>query len=380
MASFNDTVDSLRRRFQQANQPLPPVTLGAINRDGILPTSFILSLSTAYLTLTPCNPGSFHYAKSFGEQADNPTDNDTLYWLASATKFITTIAVMQCVERGQLDLTEDISRVLPEFKDPQILTGYNENDDAIFKPATKTITLRQAEKFPHQFLVFEPGEQWMYSPGIDWAGIMVERITSMKLGEYMQRYIFDVVSVKDVTFHPEQREDLRARKAKTWELGSQGLEEKPGPPFPGIIEGDFGGGGLHATVNDLLIIYQGVLLGKLLQPETVKEMFQPQLENIKGLDKPHEYSTGYLNSIWNAVPAEVPVNFGIGGLINTETVPKGRGVHSLTWSGYPNCYWWMDINNGIAGVYLSQLIPSGDPNSIELLTEFEKFVYSSLES
>ncbi|KAL5317059.1 hypothetical protein ACEPPN_016113 [Leptodophora sp. 'Broadleaf-Isolate-01'] len=357
MASFDSTVNSLRHRFQQDNQPLPPVTLGAISSDG-----------------------SFHYAKSFGEQIDNTAGTDDMHWLASATKFITTIAVMQCVERGQLNLNDDIAKVLPEFKDPQILTGFNEKDEAIFKPATKTVTLRQAEKFPHQFLVFEPGERWMYSPGIDWAGVVVERITSMKLGEYMQRYIFDVVSVKDVTFHPELREDLRARKARTWARGSQGLEMQASSLWPDTTVADFGGGGLFATVNDLLRIYQGVLTGKLLRPETVKEMFQPHLENVTGLDKPDEYSTVYRNSIWNTIPVDVPVSFGIGGLINIAAVPKRRGMNSLTWSGYPNCYWWIDLNNGIAGVYLSQLVPSGDEKAIELLTEFEKFVYSSLKS
>jgi len=99
-----------------------------------------------------------------------------------------------------------------------------------------------------------------------------------------------------------------------------------------------GGGGLFATVNYLLTINQGVLKGKLLRPETVKEMFQPHLENVTGLDKPDEYTSVYRNSIWNTVPVDVTVTFGIGGLMNTAAVPKRRGMNSLTWSGYPNCY------------------------------------------
>lgn len=89
-----------------------------------------------------CDPGSFHYAKTFGDQVDNPAGTNSVHWLASATKFITTIAVMQCVEKGQLNLNDDIAKVLPEWKDPQILTGFDEKDKAIFKAATKTITLR----------------------------------------------------------------------------------------------------------------------------------------------------------------------------------------------------------------------------------------------
>ncbi|KAI4648138.1 hypothetical protein J4E93_004549 [Alternaria ventricosa] len=196
----------------------------------------------------------------------------------------------------------------------------------------------------------------------------------MKLGEYMQRHIFDVVSANDATFHPD-----RARKVKTWERVDERLQEQKQPYWPDRVEADFGGGGLFATVDDLLKIYQGVLTGELLRPESVKEMFQPQLATPKGLDDPAEYSLPSRNAIWNTVPDDVPVSFGIGGLINIAAVPGRRGVNPLTWSGFPNCYWWIDLSNGVAGVYLSQLVPTGDEKAVELLTEFEKFVYASLD-
>lgn len=74
MASFDKRAQSLRRRFEQDNRPLPKLTLGAINRDG-----------------------SFHYTQAFGDEVGKPDGTDSVYWLASATKLITTIAVMQCV-------------------------------------------------------------------------------------------------------------------------------------------------------------------------------------------------------------------------------------------------------------------------------------------
>ncbi|KAE8314452.1 beta-lactamase/transpeptidase-like protein [Aspergillus transmontanensis] len=384
MTSFDETVNSLRHQSAEDKQPLPRVTLGAINRDG-----------------------SFHYAKAFGDDTADIADTDAVHWIASLTKFVTTIAVMQCVERGQLDLDSDIGKVLPEWQNPQILTGFNEKDEPIFRPATKAITLRQVicilrpycgmayvfmhplltryqqlqgerpliqqtvKESYHPFLLFEPGERWLYSPSIDWAGVAVERVTSMKLGEYMERHIFDVVSAKDVTFHLDQREDLRTRKAKNWERAGQTLEEEKNPVMPDPIAEEQGGGGLYATVNEMLKIYRGVLTEKLLRPETIKVMFQPQLETASGLDKPHEYPPPVQNAIWNAVPHDVPVSFGLGGLVNSAAVPGQRGVNSLTWSGIPNCYWWIDIENGVAGIYLSQLVPMGDQKSVQLLTEFE---------
>ncbi|KAH7115405.1 hypothetical protein B0J13DRAFT_654221 [Dactylonectria estremocensis] len=113
------------------------------------------------------------------------------------------------------------------------------------------------------------------------------------------------------------------------------------------------------------------LTGKLLRPDTVNEMFQPHLENVTGLNKPDEYSSVYRNSIWNTIPDDVSISFGIGGLIKTAAVPKRRGIESLTWSVYLNCHWLSPFR------YL--LVPSGDKKAIKLLTEFEKFVYASLD-
>lgn len=161
----------------------------------------------------------------------------------------------------------------------------------------------------------------------------------MKLGEYMKQYIFDIVSAKDITFHLDQREDLRARKVKNWERVGQSLEEEKNPLWPDPIVEDLGGGGLYATVSDMLKIYRGVLTEKLLRPATIKLMFQSQLESVSGLDRPDKYPLPVRNAIWNAVPHDVSVSFGLGGLLNTAAIPGQRGVHSLTWSGLPNCYW-----------------------------------------
>ncbi|PCD22072.1 hypothetical protein AU210_015872 [Fusarium oxysporum f. sp. radicis-cucumerinum] len=118
----------------------------------------------------------------------------------------------------------------------------------------------------------------------------------------MKRHIFDVVSVKDATFHRDQRGDLRARKVTNWKRSGQCLDKDKSPLYSEIIEGDLGGGGLYTTVNELLKIYHGILTAQLLRPETIKEMFQPHLKTDAGLDNPDEYSLSDRNATWNAVP------------------------------------------------------------------------------
>jgi CubicO group peptidase (beta-lactamase class C family) len=71
---------------------------------------------------------------------------DATMWLASCTKLIGTIAALQCVEVGLLDLDKDISAILPELGQLQILKGFEQGPDGKDKPIlvenTKAITLR----------------------------------------------------------------------------------------------------------------------------------------------------------------------------------------------------------------------------------------------
>lgn len=58
---------------------------------------------------------------------------------------MTSIAVMQCVEKGLLALDDDVSNVLHEFKGIDILTGFDEGGEPILVKAKKKVTLRWAE-------------------------------------------------------------------------------------------------------------------------------------------------------------------------------------------------------------------------------------------
>jgi CubicO group peptidase (beta-lactamase class C family) len=68
--------------------------------------------------------------------------------MASCTKLMTSIAALQCVERGQIGLDDDVSRVLTELRDIQIITGFKEGtEEPILKTAENKITLRQEHLF-----------------------------------------------------------------------------------------------------------------------------------------------------------------------------------------------------------------------------------------
>jgi methyl acetate hydrolase len=70
--------------------------------------------------------------------------------------------------------------------------------------------------------------------------------------------------------------------------------------------------------------------------------------------------------------------WGLGFMISTEPLPGGRSAGSLAWAGLANTYFWIDLDRGIAGVILMQLLPFADPKALALLEQFERGVYASL--
>lgn len=244
-------------------------------------------------------------------------------------------------------------------------------------------------------LIFEPGTAWEYSTGIDWAGQMVERVNSTRLHEYMRTNICQPLGIKDLTFHLERREDIRKRMPDMSKREGEvhpmfGSTMNPegkvvwtkdrvwGDP----VEDDFGGAGGYATATDYSKILHSICSndGKLLKKETVDEMFRPQLS-----EESQKHLTGLLtiwqlNNMFGGLPTGTEVDFGLGGLLclnDLETTGRKKG--SMSWGGLPNLVWWMDRQAGLSGIYASQVIPPGDPRSLEMARKFEGAMYERLK-
>src|SRR5881394_4664426 len=85
------------------------------------------------------------YQGAFGKRdlsKDDPMTADSVFWIASMTKAITTAAGMQLVEQGKLSLDEPIGKVLPDLASPQVLEGFDANGEPKLRPAKTEITLR----------------------------------------------------------------------------------------------------------------------------------------------------------------------------------------------------------------------------------------------
>lgn len=134
MSSLEDQFDAAC-----AAGDIPGVVLVASGVDGGV--SRCQALASNQLTQSL---GAFRYQKAFGMKSPTePMDLNATFILASCTKLMTSIAALQCVERGQVGLDDDLGEVLSELKDCDIITGFKEGtEEPILKKAENKITLR----------------------------------------------------------------------------------------------------------------------------------------------------------------------------------------------------------------------------------------------
>jgi methyl acetate hydrolase len=336
---------------------------------------------------------------------------DTVFWIASMTKAITSTAAMQLVERGKLSLDRPIAEILPELAAPQVLEGFDAADEPQLRPARRPITLKHLITHTAGFvydiwnpevgrymekrgipgiitcqnaalalpLTFDPGEAWDYGINIDWVGKAVERASGRTLGDYFAEHIFGPIGMKDTGFAltPERRARLVGMNARSEDgtLAPISFELPADPEF------QMGGGGLYGTAADYLafeqlFLNQGRADGRqVLRPETVQLMSQNAIGDLT------------VRLLKTAVPAYsnnaeffpgMVKKWSLGFMISTQAVPGRRSPGSLAWAGLGNTYFWIDPAKGIAGVILMQLIPFADAEALALLDGFEKALYAGL--
>ena len=184
----------------------------------------------------------------------------------------------------------------------------------------------QAYRVP---LVFDPETSWTYGYGIDWAGLAVERASSLSLEDFMKKHIFNPLSMNDTTFEPLKYPHLAPRIAGMTVRDDEGKlvpqsQTSTASPIGGVRHA--GGGGLASTASDYIKVLISLLANdsKLLQPSTVEYMFQPHLKDPRHLQKMHANPEAF--ALAGNIPPGLKVDFGLGGILNLEKMPTGRYV------------------------------------------------------
>jgi CubicO group peptidase (beta-lactamase class C family) len=234
-------------------------------------------------------------------------------------------------------------------------------------------------------LIFEPGAGWAYGVSLDWAGLAVRRLHGgMSLEDYMNQNIWSKVglSAPFPTFQLSKDPEYKSRLMQGAERTSDGLLQ-PYKFWHGNSPNDEEGGhGLMATAKDFLAVLADLISDspKLLKPETISLMFEPQIA-------PGSSAMTMLQQLrpaWETVSGPISndeVNHGLIGLLLTGDVPEiGQPKGILAWGGASGPIWFVSRESGVAGFFGTQVSPFGDPAVKELINAWKKDFWSGYKA
>ena len=336
---------------------------------------------------------------------------DTVMWIASMTKPVVGVAAMQLVEQGRIGLDDPAAKIIPELGTFKVLDGWEADGKPRLRDPKAPITLRNLLTHSAGFtydiwnpdmarfhkvmnvpragsgrnialrlpLSFDPGTRWEYGINIDWAGKMIEQVSGMRLGQYIQKNITGPLGMDSTAFRITP--DMRARLAKVHARGDDGKLSVTPFEVPQDPEFEPGGGGLYSTADDYqrfmrMILNDGRGNGnRIVSRETVDLMSRNSMGNLRVRMLPTQAPA--LSRDAEFFPGQAKT-WGLSFMINEERAPTGRSPGSLAWAGLANTYFWIDPTKAIAGVIMMQILPFVDAKSLALFTAYEKGVYAAL--
>jgi CubicO group peptidase (beta-lactamase class C family) len=340
---------------------------------------------------------------------EEPVSADTHYRIMSMTKMLATVAALQQVERGALDLDAPVERYCPEFGELQVLDGFDGETPRLRPPASKA-TVKQlvthtsglgywffnadllrweaATGTPNVLsgstvifgapLVADPGTRFEYGINTDWLGKVLEAASGMTLDVAVKEGITGPLGMHETSFAPTdgQRDNLVPvhLRGEDGAWGASEIELHPEPEYYA------GGHGLYSTPRDYLR-FQRALLGngqvdgtRILQKATVEAAFTNQ---IGELDFPA--------AIGSADPASSldftvgpGYKWGYGLLLNTQDLPGRRRSGSGAWAGLCNTHFWVDPTSAVTGAVYTQTLPFVTPEVYQVYLDVETALYASL--
>src|SRR6187455_1248073 len=346
------------------------------------------------------------YDEAFGKSStvkNTPMTKDTIFNIASMTKAITSAAIMQLVDEGKLKVDDEVGKFLPKWKDPQVISKFNEADGTYeTRPAKRQITIRHLlthtsgigygfaspmlakiiEKTKKNELdlplLFEPGESWAYGASTRVLGQVVEAISGQKLDAFLESRILKPLGMQDTSYLVPQSKYPRVVAVNQRGTDGKFTERPAQATIPAQVQGD---GGLYSTASDyglfLRMLLNGGKLGnaRILNDKTVKTMFENHTGSVV---VPLQQSTN-LSLSRNFPVGAGEDKWGLGFQLANAKHPNMRTPGSGTWAGIFNTHFFIDPSREIGVVVMMQTLPFYDEASMKVYSGVEEIVYKNLK-
>jgi CubicO group peptidase (beta-lactamase class C family) len=339
-----------------------------------------------------------------------PYNKNHLFRMASMTKPIVSVAAMQLIEAGKLQLDDPVGKFIPSFKETEILTSFNPKDTTwTTKPSITTPTIRhlltQTAGVPYGFmnpsvngailakngipdssthlpittaetmskigdlpLMHEPGAKWMYGLNTDVLGRVVEVASGMELDDYIRDNITQPLGIEMLDFYFDESHTnnlvkifLTARNGAITEALDIDKMYIANYPTEGAKTYASGGSGMTGTARAYFLFCQTMLNNgaldevRILKTKTAVSMHKDQIDT--------------LSYPWGSA------RFGFGFDVANKHPRRPDGTYS--WGGAFSTVFWIDPTNDLIVIQLRQVLQS--PFNQEINGQLEEIVYSALK-
>ncbi len=340
--------------------------------------------------------GKIVYQKNFGFRTSTkgtPYEDDNIYRLASMTKAVTCVAVMQLYEQDKISLDDPVYKYIPAYKNQVVLDTFDPADSSFTTvPVEKPVTIRNLlthtsgiiygsfnpgklmavyEKFDMNVgfshdtwtteewinrlakvpLAHQPGARFSYGLNMDVLGRIIEVVSKQPLNVYFKENIFHKVGMPDTHFYlPNEKFDRLVQvyttvQDKLMTINEIGRADQASYPLEGPRNLFAGGAGLSSTTIDYANFIQTLVAGggKILGADALAEMTRDQMPDV----------------ITNYEPNERGSSFALGFTLYQDKPgkrsPKSPGTYE--WGGYFNTKFFIDPKEELIFVGMTQVFP-----------------------
>jgi CubicO group peptidase (beta-lactamase class C family) len=354
--------------------------------------------------------GQVGYFRSFGcrdAERGLPVEDDTIWRIYSMTKPITGVALLSLYERGLFQLSDPVTRFIPEWRGLKVRERADDGSERLVDPA-RPMTVRDlmmhmsglgfgggrtlqelfssdrgeafvpglrrgrgttlasmVEHYAGYPLEFHPGSHWLYSVSTDVCARLVEIMSGQRFDDYLRETIFEPLGMSDTGFSvPDEKVDRFAacyrRDASKNLVLADDPQQSGYRQEPSFLSG---GGGLVSTTADYLAFCQmlaggGELDGvRILGRKTVELMRANHLpgdQDLQAVALPGGYGeVGF-------------AGMGFGLTVAVAKAPTATQVigsaGEYMWGGAASTIFWVDPAEDLVVVFMTQLLPSGTFN------------------
>jgi CubicO group peptidase (beta-lactamase class C family) len=344
-----------------------------------------------------------------------PMTMDSLFRIYSMTKPVTGVALMMLHAQGLWEFDDPVSKHAPELAGLQIMSSYDEDGNMELVAPTREPTMRELlnhsagygyglsgndpvntafrdlgvlasedlddliAKVSEIPLLFEPGERWSYSISVDIQGYIVQRLSGMRFGDFLEQNIFAPLAMSDTRFFVKAEDVDRFAEVHNWDSERNRLVQRPHrsdrPSYLDPERLESGGGGLVSSTHDYarflqMLVNEGELEGeRLLTPESIRIMRTNSLRDDLNL-------RGSLTS--EGQPGQ---GFGVDFAVITDPEKAGsrNSPGTYYWGGAAGTWFWVDPVEDMFWLGMIQAQGATRPGAADMRGIAADIIYDSLQ-